>query len=72
MFPYSFNALPRVTNALPYALPYYNRQFYNIQQMTFFCAISDVLLFMLLCILKELSTYFVPFSTGYHALPSIL
>ena len=27
MFHYSFNALPRVTNALPYALPYYNMQF---------------------------------------------
>ena len=30
--------------------------FYNNQRMTFFCAISDVLLFMLLCILKGIST----------------
>ena len=35
--------------------------FYNIQQMTFFCAISDALLFMLLCILKGISTYLFHF-----------
>ena len=35
--------------------------FYNIQHMTFFCAISDVLLFMLLCILKGISTYLYHF-----------
>ena len=35
--------------------------FYNIQQMTFFCAISDVLLFMLLCTLKGISTYLYHF-----------
>ena len=35
--------------------------FYNIEQMTFFCAISDVLLFMLPCILKGISTYLYHF-----------
>ena len=35
--------------------------FYNIQHMTFFCAILDVLLFMLLCILKGISTYLYHF-----------
>ena len=35
--------------------------FYNIQRMTFFCAISDVLQFMLLCILKGISTYLYHF-----------
>ena len=29
--------------------------FFNIQHMIIFCAISDVLLFMLLCILKGIS-----------------
>ena len=61
MFHYFFNALPRVTNALPYALPYYNSQFLQYQHMTFFCATSDVLLFMLLCILKGISTYLYHF-----------
>ena len=43
--------------------------FYNIQHMTFFCATSHVLLFMLLCILKGISTYFYHFqrvTTRYH------
>ena len=35
--------------------------FYNIQHTTIFCAISDVLLFMLLCILKGISTYLYHF-----------
>ena len=35
--------------------------FYNIQRMSFFWAISDVLLFMLLCILKGISTYLYHF-----------
>ena len=35
--------------------------FYNIQHMTFFSAISDALLFMLLCILKGISTYLCHF-----------
>ena len=37
------------------------RNFYNIQHITIFFAISDVLLFMLLCILKGISTYFYHF-----------
>ena len=35
--------------------------FYSIQHMTFFCPISDVLLFMLLCILKGISIYLYHF-----------
>ena len=34
---------------------------YNVQHITIFCAISDVSLFMLLCILKTISTYFYHF-----------
>ena len=37
------------------------RNFYNIQHITIFCAISGVLLFMLLCILKGISIYFYQF-----------
>ena len=37
------------------------RNFYNIQHTTIFCAISDVSLFMLLCILKGISTYMYHF-----------
>ena len=72
MFHYSFNALPRVTNALPYALPYYNRQF--LQYST-----HDLFLGNIRCITVDVTMYFegnkyifVPFSMGYHALPSIL
>ena len=72
MFHYSFNALPRVTNTLPYALPYYNRQFlkYSTDGL-FLCNIR--------CITVHITMHFegnkyifAPFSTGYHALPSIL
>ena len=52
MFHYSFNALPRVTNALPYALPYDNMQFLKYSTDDLFLCNIDVLLFMLLCILK--------------------
>ena len=79
MFYYSFNALPCVTNALPcvtnalpYALPYYNRQF--LQYST-----HDVFLWNIRCITVHVTMHFernkykyVPFSTGYHALPSNL
>ena len=37
------------------------RNFYNIQHSAIFCAISDVSLFMLLCILKGISTYIYHF-----------
>ena len=70
MFHYSFNALPHVTNALPYALPYYNRQF--LQYST-----DDLFLCNIRCITVHVTMHFegnkyifVPFSTGYHALPS--
>ena len=32
-----------------------------MQHMTFFCAISDILLFMLLCISTEINTYLYQF-----------
>ena len=41
--------------------------FYNIQHMTFYCAKSDVLLFMLICILKGISTY----CTIFNELPRV-
>ena len=66
MFHYSFNALPRVTNALPYALPYYNRQF--LQYST-----DDLFLCNIRCITVHVTMHFegnkyifVPFSTGYQ------
>ena len=72
MCQYSFNALPCVTNALPHALPYYNREF--LQDST-----HDLFLCNLRCIPVHVTMHFernkyifVPFSTGYHALPSIL
>ena len=73
MFNHSLKVLPQVTNALPTC--YHTRYhviigiFYNIQQMTIFYAISDVLLFMLLSILKGISTkwfHFQRVTTRYH------
>ena len=72
MFHYSFNALPRVTNALPYALPYYNTQFlkYSTDDL-FLCNIRCITVHVTMHF--EVNKYiFVPFSTGYHPLPSIL
>ena len=51
MFHYSFNALPRVTNALPYALPYYNRQF--LQYST-----HDLVLGNIRCITVHVTMHF--------------
>ena len=72
MFHFSFNVLPRVTNVLPYALPYYNRQF--LQYST-----HDLFLCNIRCIAVHITLHFernkyifVPFSTGYHVLPSVL
>ena len=65
MFHYSFNALP-------YALPYYNRQFlkYSTDDL-FLCNIRCITVHVTMHF--EVNKYiFVPFSTGYHALPSIL
>ena len=73
MFHHSFNALAPVTNML--LMRYHTHyhiiigNFYNIQHMTIFCAISDVLLFMLLCTLKGTSTQLYHFqwvSTSYR------
>ena len=44
--------------------------FFNIQQMIIFCAKSDVLMFMLLCILKGYCVYAYN-CTSFNALPSI-
>ena len=59
-------------NALPYALPYYNRQF--LQYST-----HDHFLCYIRCITVHVTMYFkrnkykiVPFSMGFHELPSIL
>ena len=72
MFYYFHNALPRVTNALPYALLYYNKQF--LQNST-----NDLFLSNIRCIAVHVTMHFernkyifVPFSPGYHALPSII
>ena len=71
MFHYSFNALPRVTNALLYALQYYNRQFLKYST-------HDLFLGYIRCITVHVTMHFernkyifVPFSMGYHASPSI-
>ena len=64
MFHYSFNALPRVTNALPYALPYYNTQFlkYSTDDL-FLCNIRCITVHVTMHF--EVNKYiFVPFSTG--------
>ena len=72
MFHYSFNALPRITNTLPYALPYYCKQFLQY-------SIHDLFLCNITCVTVHVTMHFernkyiiVPFSTGYRALPSIL
>ena len=72
MFHYSFNALPRVTNALPYALPYYNKQFLQyLKHDLFLCNIGCITVHVSLHF--ERNKYiFVAFSTAYHALPSVL
>ena len=72
MFHYSFNALPRVTNALPHTLPYYNRQFlqYSTHDL-FLCNIRYITVHVTMHFGGN-KYIFVPFSTGYHALPSIL
>ena len=62
----------RVTIALPYALPYYNMQFlkYSTDHL-FLCNIRCITVHVTMHF--EVNKYiFVPFSTGYHALPSIL
>ena len=72
MFHYSFNALPRVANTLQYALPYYNTQFLKYSKIgLFLCNIRCITVHITMHF--EVNKYiFVPFSTGYHALPSIL
>ena len=46
--------------------------FYNIQHMTFFCAISDVSDVHVTMHFEGNKYIFVPFSTGFQVLPSIL
>ena len=59
MFHYSFNVLPRVTNALPYALPYYNRQFlqYSTDDL-FLCNIRCITVHVTIILLCKLVCFF--------------
>ena len=68
MFHYSFNALPRVTNALPYALPYYNTQFLKYST-------DDLFLCNIRCITVHVTMHFevnkVHICTIFNGLPRV-
>ena len=69
---YPFNALPRVTNGLVYALLHYNRQFlqfsahYHVQ-----CIITGITVYVSIHVERN-KRILLPLSTGYYASPSFL
>ena len=80
MYQDSLNVLPWVTKPLPYAFPYYNRQFlrysthdhfpYNFRCITVHVTMHSE---RNICNILHIRKYiFVTFSTGYQALHSIL